>query len=171
MSRVWAMPDSNTFSCKPIGEFVDKYADGIIVDPFARNSTRGTITNDLNPLTDAQYHMKADEFLTHLASEGVVADCVLLDPPYSPRQITECYSEAGLTATMIDTQASFWTKVRAAARLICMPQTVVLSFGWNSTGMGSGFEPVEIMLVAHGGAHNDTICFAEKMVERQEVLI
>ena len=52
-----------------------------------------------------------------------------------------------------------------------MPQTVVLSFGWNSTGMGSGFEPVEIMLVAHGGAHNDTICFAEKMVERQEVLI
>ena len=171
MHRVWAMPDLNTFSCKPIGEFVDKYLTGVVVDPFARNSKLASYTNDLNPDTTAKYHMKAEDFLNQLANDKIFADCILLDPPYSPRQITECYSQAGLTATMIDTQASFWTKVREAARLICKPGTVVLSFGWNSCGMGTGFEPLEIMLVAHGGAHNDTICFAERMFEKQEKLL
>jgi hypothetical protein len=40
----------------------------------------------------------------------------------------------------------------------------VLSFGWNSAGMGKkyGFEQIEIMLVCHGAAHNDTICLAER---------
>lgn len=39
----------------------------------------------------------------------------------------------------------------------------VLSFGWNSVGMGKsrGFEIVEIMLVSHGGMHNDTIYVRE----------
>ena len=41
---------------------------------------------------------------------------------------------------------------------------IVLSFGWNSAGMGkwSGFEQIELLLVCHGGAHNDTICLAER---------
>ena len=29
-------------------------------------------------------------------------------------------------------------------------------------GTGRGYELVEVMLVAHGGAHNDTICIAER---------
>jgi hypothetical protein len=39
-----------------------------------------------------------------------------------------------------------------------------LSFGWNSTGMGQkrGYEIIEILIVAHGSAHNDTICMAER---------
>jgi hypothetical protein len=28
--------------------------------------------------------------------------------------------------------------------------------------MGKGWKQLEIMLVAHGGAHNDTICLAER---------
>lgn len=37
-SRAWAMPDRNTFSIKPIGEFVKRYMDEslISVDPFTR---------------------------------------------------------------------------------------------------------------------------------------
>lgn len=44
---------------------------------------------------------------------------------------------------------------------------IVLSFGWNTVGMGKnrGFEIIEIMLVCHGGAHNDTICLAEKRTQ------
>lgn len=39
----------------------------------------------------------------------------------------------------------------------------MLSFGWNSAGMGlEGFRRLEILLVAHGGAHNDTICVADE---------
>ena len=41
---------------------------------------------------------------------------------------------------------------------------VVITFGWNSNGIGKtrGFEIVEILLVAHGGNHNDTICVVER---------
>ena len=42
----------------------------------------------------------------------------------------------------------------------------VLTFGWNSGGIGKtkGFEIVEILIVAHGGWHNDTIVTVEKKI-------
>jgi hypothetical protein len=53
---------------------------------------------------------------------------------------------------------------RDALDVVMLPGSIVLSFGWNSNGMGKtrGYELQEILLVAHGGAHNDTICLAEK---------
>jgi len=157
------MPNSQTFDCKPIGEFVRRYLRGISVDPFARDSQLATYANDLNPNTKAAYHMDAEAFLNKLADEGVIADCVILDPPYSPRQISECYSAAGLKAGMKDTQnAALYSRTRNAVRRLCKPGTVVLSFGWNSAGMGKDFTTLEIMLVTHGGAHNDTICVAQE---------
>jgi hypothetical protein len=162
--RTWAMPSADTFSVKPIGEFVHRHLKGVSVDPFARNKRWATHTNDLNPETQAEHHMDAEAFLNMLADKGVVADTVLLDPPYSPRQISECYAAAGLKAGMKDTQnAALYARVRKAARRLCRPGTVVLSFGWNSAGMGKGFKRLEMLLVAHGGAHNDTICVAEEM--------
>ena len=42
-----------------------------------------------------------------------------------------------------------------------------MSFGWNSSGFGNtrGYVVEEILLVAHGGAHNDTICVVERKPE------
>ena len=162
-SRVWAMPNSNTFSIPAIREFVNRYLHGVSVDPFARDCKLATHTNDLNPNTLAQHHMDAVAFLDMLALNGVIADVVLFDPPYSPRQISECYSAAGKKAGMVDTQnAVLYAKVRNSIRKLCGEGSVVLSFGWNSCGMGKGWKKEEIMLVAHGGAHNDTICLAER---------
>ena len=76
------MPYADTFSVKPIGNFVQKYLHGVSVDPFARNSGLATWTNDLNPQTWAQYHMDAVEFLERLVSKEIKADVVLFDPPY-----------------------------------------------------------------------------------------
>lgn len=161
-SRAWAMPTRDTFDCEPIGAFVARHLSGVSVDPFARDKRLATYTNDLNPNTAAEYHMDAEEFLKMLAEKGVKADCILLDPPYSPRQVTECYAAAGLKAGQKDTQnAALYARVRRAARALCKAGTRVLSFGWNSAGMGKDFEQVELLLVAHGGAHNDTICLAE----------
>lgn len=161
------MPSADTFSVKPIGEFVRKYLRGVSVDPFSRNKRWATHTNDLNPTTEAEHHMDAEAFLRMLAEQRVTADCILLDPPYSPRQISECYA-AGIKAGMKDTQnAALYARVRRAAKRLCRPGTVVLSFGWNSAGMGKGFAQREILLVAHGGAHNDTICVAEEMIDQQ----
>lgn len=163
MSRAWAMPTRDTFDCPPISCLVRKYLTGVSVDPFARNNAWATHRNDLDPSTSAEHHMDAEAFLTLLACRGVVADCILIDPPYSPRQISECYASIGLKASQQDTQnAALYARVRLAARKLCKAGTKVLSFGWNSAGMGEGFKTLEILLVAHGGAHNDTICMVQE---------
>ena len=164
MSRAWAMPTRDTFDCPPIAELVRKHLFGVSVDPFARNNAWATHRNDLDPATAAEYHMDAEAFLDLMESRGVVADCIMLAPPYSPRQISACYASIGLKASQQDTQnAALYARVRRAARKLCRPGTKVLSFGWNSAGMGDGFDTLEILLVAHGGAHNDTICKVEQL--------
>lgn len=78
---VWAMPNSDTFSVPPIGRFVDRWTDGLsfVCDPFARNVKVANITNDLDPDTDAMFHMDALKFLMTLRTESV--DAVIYDPP------------------------------------------------------------------------------------------
>jgi hypothetical protein len=165
MERVWALPSPATFSCKPIGEFVRRYLGGVSVDPFARDFDMATHTNDLNPETKATHHMQAADFCAMLREQGIHADVALFDPPYSPRQISECYKGIGLPVGTKDTQnARLYKAVRDGLDALIQPGGYVLSFGWNSAGMGKGrgYEIVEILLVAHGGAHNDTICVAER---------
>lgn len=167
MSRVWAMPNPETFSVRPIGNFVRKrlIEAKVSVDPFARDKRWATHTNDLNPATAAEHHMDAEAFCRMLHNRGVVADLAIFDPPYSPRQISEVYKSIGLPVSAKETQnARLYKRCRDALDLIVPRGGVVLSFGWNSAGMGStrGYEIEEILLVAHGGGHNDTICVAER---------
>lgn len=160
------MPSHNTFDIPPIGAFVKSYLykSNVSVDPFARNKRWATYTNDLNPETAAEYHMEALEFLGMLKAQNVTADLVIFDPPYSARQVAECYSAVGRKTTMQDTQGKSWTDWKAAINKICTQDAVVLSFGWNTNGMGlkHGFEIEDILIVAHGGVHNDTICTVER---------
>lgn len=161
------MPNAETFSIKPIGEFVRAYlaCAKVSVDPFARNRDWATYTNDINPATAAQSHQDAEVFMAELHARGVVVDLALFDPPYSPRQVSEHYKAAGVPVTAEDTQnGRLYKRVRDALDKIIRPGGVVLSFGWQSAGMGDGrgYEMIETMLVAHGGGHNDTICIAER---------
>ena len=170
------MPASDTFDCKPIGEFVRHYLcqSKTSIDPFARNKEWCEYTNDLNPATKAQSHMDAEAYLCMLARIDVKADLVIMDPPYSPRQISECYKSVGLEVGMKETQSALlYQRVRNAIKPVLAPGGIVLSFGWNSVGMGikHGFEQIEILLVCHGGAHNDTICVAEKMLPQTASLL
>lgn len=102
------MPSSNTFSIKPIKELIEKYATGKIVDPFANNNKLATVTNDLDTQYDTDYHIDALDFLKIFDDNSV--DTVLYDPPYSPRQVSECYKNLGQTVNMQTTQASYWSK-------------------------------------------------------------
>lgn len=166
------MPSRDTFDIAPIGKLVRRHMVGVSVDPFARNKRWATYTNDLNPDTAAEHHMQAVDFLNMLADQGVVADVILFDPPYSPRQIMECYQAVGLTTNQQATQsARLYADCRRAIRRLCKKGTLVLSFGWNSSGMGKGFEMQEILMVCHGAAHNDTICLVERMTEKQVELL
>lgn len=163
------MPNSDTFSVPPIGEMVQRYlkSSKMSCDPFARNKRWATHTNDLNPKTEAEHHMDAEDFLRMLAEKSVRCDLAILDPPYSPRQISECYQAAGIKCGMKETQnAALYSRVKNALAEVLTDNAVVLSFGWNSAGMGHkyGFEQIELLLVCHGGAHNDTICLAERRI-------
>ena len=167
MNRIFAMPSADTFSVGPIGDFVQRYlrASKVSIDPFARNKTWATFTNDLAPDTAAQFHMDAEDFCKQMAADGVKSDLGLFDPPYSPRQISEVYKSIGREVGMAGTQnGALYRRVRDALDAVMKPGGIVLSFGWNSAGMGvkRGYEIIEILLCAHGGGHNDTICIAER---------
>lgn len=174
-NREFAGPSSDTFDIPPIAGFVQKYLlkSRVSIDPFARNKRWATYTNDLNPNTAADSHCDAEDFLNQLKSKRVVADLVIFDPPYSPRQIEECYSGIGKKTSTEDTQnCVLYSRVRSVIPSVLSEDGFVLSFGWNSNGMGRkhGFEIIEILLVAHGAAHNDTICIAEKRAEKHPEL-
>lgn len=161
INRVWEMPNSNTFNIKAISNIIKKYAHGCIIDPFANNSKIATITNDIDTQFETDYHMDAIDFLKRFAPNSI--DTVLYDPPYSPRQISECYKKLRLTVNMQTTQASYWSKQKEVIGRIVKKDGIVITCGWNSSGIGKkyGFEIIEILLVAHGGWHNDTIVTIE----------
>jgi hypothetical protein len=159
------MPNHNTFSIKPIKELIERYiTDGVWLDPFSRNSPFASkcITNDLNTEFEADYHLESLEFLKQF--NNGYANGILFDPPYSPRQISECYKQVGREVHMQDTQSSFYGDRKKEVARVCKPGGTVISFGWNSGGIGKslGFEIVEVLLIPHGGAHNDTICTVER---------
>ena len=168
-SREFAMGNHETFTLPPVSRLLDRWMSvgmpnclpcKVIIDPFARNSRRGTITNDLNPETSAQHHEEAEDFVKHLMAR---ADAVLFDPPYSPRQVKEMYQHIGKRVTQRDTQQPYRV-IKDALTALLVPGGIVISCGWNSTGFGKkrGFELVEILLVHHGGMHNDTIVTVER---------
>ena len=159
------MPNSNTFEIKPIRELIDKYTYGLIIDPFANKNKLANITNDLDEQYETDYHMDALDFLKTFDDNSI--DCVLYDPPYSPRQVSECYKKLGKSVNMKTTQASYWSKQKEQIGRIVKNNGIVITCGWNSGGIGKkyGFQIIEILLVAHGGWHNDTIVTVEKKIK------
>lgn len=72
-----------------------------------------------------------------------------------------------MSVNMQTTQASYWGNQKKEISRIVKVGGYVMTFGWNSGGIGKtkGFEIVEILMVAHGGWHNDTIVTIEKKVK------
>lgn len=165
-SRVWEMPNHKTFDIKCISRLIHKYLkpEMISIDPFANESKLAKVRNDLNPEMDTDYHLDAVDFLKMFDDKSV--DFCFYDPPYSLRQVSEMYKSVGREVTMETTQSSWRTKHINEISRIIKPDGLVMSFGWNSSGVGKkrGFEIIEIMLVAHGGSHNDTIVTVERKI-------
>lgn len=169
-SREWAMPSADTFSIKPIKKLITEKINSIsknnplIIDPFVRNSPfkKLCFSNDIDTEIRADRNMDAIDFLCDIETE--TADMMLFDPPYSPRQVSECYKRLGKTVNMETTQSSFWSNLKKQVSRITKENGIVISFGWNSGGIGKkyGFELKQILLVPHGGSHNDTIVTVEE---------
>lgn len=171
ITRQWAMPNKDTFSIKPIKDLIDRYIDSpllTIADPFSNGKKWNpkTITNDLDPSLPADFHLDALLFLQCLEDESV--NVVLFDPPYSPRQVSECYKKLGKTVNMQTTQASYWGDMKKEIARILTPSGICITCGWNSGGIGQkyGMGIEEILMVAHGGWHNDTIVTVDRKTYR-----
>lgn len=163
IERIWSMPNKNTFEIGPIKALLQEEVDlsQYWIDPFANRNKTASVTNDLCAEYDTDYHLDALEFLQLFADTSV--DGVLYDPPYSPRQVSECYKDVGYNVTWDTTKASFWGNHKREISRIIKIGGKVITFGWNSGGIGYkyGFEIQRILMVPHGGWHNDTICTVE----------
>ena len=169
---VWAMPNKQTFSIKPIRKFIDNWnPGGVSYDPFCGDSTIATYRNDIK--------ISGIDSLDWLKKQpSRSGDLLLHDPPYTPRQLKECYNSLGLS--LHDTRASYWSQLRDEIQRIVKPGGIVLSFGYGASHVGKtrGFEItdgmivlpcdksgdceiVDGLMVLHGGNHNATICIAE----------
>ena len=162
--RRWCMPSKWTFSIETVAEILDEEIRGYSVDPFAGKSSNADLRNDLNKKSNAQFHLDALKFLNGL--ETGIADTVLYDGIYSPYQQKREYQEMGLKLTNFQTSSGYPSKIKDEIKRICRIGGKVISFGWNSNGMGKkrGFKITRIVLLPHGANHNDTIITVEKKI-------
>ena len=171
INRIWEMPNANTFDIFCISKLIHKYLKPEMrsIDPFANRSKLAKITNDLNPQYGTHFQMDAIDFLKSQPDNS--ADFVFYDPPYSLRQVSECYKNVGIEVTTETTQSSWRRKHLDEIARILSPNGIVMCFGWNSNGVGikRGFSLIELLLVAHGGMHNDTICTLEIKTEKTKL--
>jgi hypothetical protein len=130
-------------------------------DPFAGHSTYAEFRNDLNPQLSQPSCQEAWSFLKSLPS-GLSG--VIFDPPYSLAQVSRSYEEMGYKFKGKDDPTGGFTRVRYLISTIVKPGGYVISFGWNTVGLGKGrgFTIIEILIVSHGGNRNDTLCTLEQ---------
>jgi len=161
--RIWAMPNPWTFKIPVIRDLILKYmkTEERWIDPFAgTNPFKLDLSNDLNVNLPTTFHMDAVEFLEYLHDwdEETKArfDGAFFDPPYTLHQSNQVYKGFGLRKPV--------SLAKDLIAPLIKQMGYALSFGHNSGGMGinRGFELVEILLVPHGGSHDDTIVTVEK---------
>ena len=166
------MPNKWTFTIKPIAELLkEEVTDGLWCDPFAGMNSPAQVTNDLRPEMPTTHHMPALDFLKSL--ETASFDGVLYDPPYSPRQVKECYDSINIEGWdgKWDGRTTFWSETMDEVARILKPSGKLIAFGWTSMGgsMSRGFEMQRILLVPHGGRKNDTIVTVEVKKDQSEL--
>ena len=163
IQREFARASKDTFTIPPIAKLLKNYNIGKHwVDPFAGENSPAGYTNDHNPTKPTTHHMEAIDFIKSLS--GSHFNGGLFDPPYSYRQVSDHYKVIGKKATALDTSYNFYARVLDPMAKLIVTGGYCISFGWNSNGMGKkrGFRIVEILLVAHGMHHNDTIVTVER---------
>lgn len=162
IERIWAMPNKWTFKIKPIAQLLKEEINidkEIWIDPFAGENSPAQWKNDINNSMNITHNMDALDFLDMWHD----VDGVLLDPPYSPRQVSEHYKKAGVKVTGWHTGAGWNALIKDKTAKAIKKGGKCISFGWNTMGLGKnrGFRIERILIVPHGGSKNDTLVTVE----------
>jgi len=157
LQRFQEQPSASTFTIPSIQRILSYWMQGTWVDPYSGRNSPAHITNDINPEVGADFCRDAVDFMMQLESHTY--DGILIDPPYSSRQVLEKYRGFRPCHPL--------TRIYDEACRILVPGGKIISFGWNSNGAGSkrGCVKKAIYLIAHGSQHNDTIVTVEEMVQ------
>lgn len=146
-------PKRYTFEQPKLKKWVERRCIGKVLNLFA-GKTRLNVNEtrvDSNPDVNPDYCMDAIEFVKKW--NGKKFNTVILDPPYNLRKGREKYHNRYIGK---------FTLLKKELSRILMPNAIVISLGYKSTGMGKGYTKKEICLINHGGDHNDTIILLEK---------
>ena len=126
--RYWAMPSHKTFTIAPFKKLIDKELGTNYIDPFP-------------------YPFKQDaiKYLKTISSNS--ENFLVFDPPYSSYQLKTKYENAGLSLNN-KYDASYWSNCKKEISRIIKKEGKVISFGWNSNGIGKkyGFKIIKIVL-------------------------
>ena len=152
IERDWSMPNKRTFQIKPIRRLLEQENALHYQDPFPYVESRLEFVDALSYLSTFPDNSQ---------------DGILFDPPYSLRQLKECYKDLGRYMTGEESRLVYTKWKNEIARVI-RPGGKCISFAWSTTGLGKsrGFEIERILLVAHGGNHNDTLVTVERKVQQ-----
>jgi len=162
IERKWAMPNKWTFKIKPITKLLEEEMTGLIADPFAGQNSPAHEQNDIKE-TAGNWDTDHKDALTWLRGKRTNRyDTVLYNPPYSITQ-PMMYGKKEFFSMEIGIVMKYWADCKNEIARILKPGGKAMCFGWNSMGLGKnrGFEMKRILLVAHGGSRNDTICTVE----------
>jgi len=162
IERFFEMPSIHTFQMPKLRKWTVKHLHGRVLNVFG-GITRldpyypGEIVhNDLNEDIDADFHYDALEINKYFKKDSF--DTIILDPPYSFHQIVVSYNGIGVRSI---------SRVKNAVHELIRPEGTVITFGYNSTGMGKkrGYKKTHLLLVNSGAGHNDIIVVVERKVQ------
>lgn len=156
--RVWDMPNKHTFLIPTVKCLLRRFVGNGRgwADPFANAHSPAEHTNDINPDMPTKHNLDAVSFLRLFQDSEL--NGVLLDPPYSMHQCTISYEGYGRE------RVNALTPVHDEAARVIKEGGLILCFGWNTNGIGSerGFTLDEVIVIPHGGHHNDTLVTVER---------
>ena len=150
IERNWCMPNHKTFEMPPVKKLIEEELRSEYVDPFPYPFTQDAI-----------------EYLKSFKTNSVTK--LVFDPPYSQYQLKLMYKNLGNffhnspNGDQAKRITKYWTNCKKEIVRITKSGAKVLSFGWHTNGIGKSynFKIERIMILAHGGRHNDTLITLE----------
>jgi hypothetical protein len=163
IERWFEMPRKWTFQMPLLRRWIENRLTGDVLNLFGGatrlthpDSGRLVVYNDLNPDLPADLRKDAYDLSQWLDLERSF-DTVVFDPPYTAYQAVKTYGR----------KAQLVSHARDVVEHVLRPHGVVISLGFNSTGMSEsrGFVKESMAIVNCGGSHNDFILLQERKVE------
>ena len=153
IERHWCMPNHKTFEMSPVKKLIKEELDNEYVDPFPH-----------------PFKQDAIEYLKSFKNNSV--NGLVFDTPYSQYQLNLMYKGLGKyfhnspDKNPDDRITKYWSNCKKEIERIARIGATVISFGWNTNGIGKSynFKIERILILAHGGRHNDTLITVEKKI-------